>query len=345
MARDTRTHYQMLGISPDATPDDVWRAHRKHQAALQDDATAPDLRAAMLAQTAYEVLSDPARRAAYDEQLRASGKVARRALERRRLRIGGAVAAVAVAGAAAWLVFQPAATSTPHEAGDILADASLAIGRVQLVEISGRTTDIGLAFALDKGAFATSCAAVTPGSHLLVHFAQRQVSAHVAREATPVCRLTADGLGSWPLRLRESLPARGEKVYGVRLDATNQAHLVEGGVHAVLAGDDGVPMIEVRGAAAAQPAGGPLVDAQGRVLGIALGAGRYLPVPGAWMTEMRAQSDDLPAPPPPPSQRMAEPNRAPGKGPAKEIPPDFIEKYNHDRAEALRKSLTVPDDL
>jgi hypothetical protein len=186
---------------------------------------------------------------------------------------------------------------------------------------------------------------VKPGAELIVKFAQRKVPARVARESAPVCRLSAEGLGSWPLKLREGLPARGEKVYGVRLDATNQAHLVEGSVRTVLASDDGVQTIEVRGAAAAQPVGGPLVDVQGRVLGIALGEGRYRPVPAPWMAELRAVPQDLPPPPPRSGPQHSTPQHSAPQRAPKELPPDYIDKYNHDRAKALQKSLTVPDDI
>jgi len=336
MARDTRTHYKILDITPEAQLHEVERAYRKLKAQMQDDTAAPDPRAALLIQTAYEILSDPARRAAYDEQLRAPRELLRRAMERRRRWIAGAVAVAAVVGIGTWLALRPDATPGPRDAGDILADASLAVGRVQLVEISGAATDIGLAFALDKGALATTCQGVKPGGQLVVNFAQHRVPARVAREGASICRLTADGLGSWPLKLRDSLPGRGEKVYGVRLDATGQAHLVEGSVRTVLTSDDGVQTIEVRGAAGQQPAGGPLIDAQGRVLGIAIGAGRYRPVPAQWMAELRAPPEDLPQPAP----RHTAPARPP-----KEQPKDFNDEFNQQRAEALRKSLTVPDDI
>ena len=343
MARDTRTHYQILDITSGAQPHEVERAYRKLRAEMHEETAVPDRRRAILVQTAYEVLSDPARRAAYDEALRAPREVLRRAIERRLRGIGIAVAVAAALGLAAWLALLPATAPAPRDAGDILADASLAVGRVQIVEVSGRSTDIGLAFAFEKGALATTCAGVTPGAEIIVTFAQRKVPARVAREAAPVCRLSADGLGSWPLKLRESLPASGEKVYGVRLDAANQAHLVEGSVRAVLAGDDGVHTIEVRGAAAAQPAGGPLVDADGRVLGIALGGGRYRPVPAPWIAEVRAVPEDLPPPPPratPPQRATPPPHATPRRG-QQEVPPDFIEEYNRQRANALK----VPGDI
>ncbi len=337
MARDIRTHYQHLGIPHDATPNDIEHAYRNLKARMQEDAAAPDPRTAILVRTAYEILSDPARRAGYDERLRAAPReVLRRTLERRRQWIGGSAAALVVAvGVAAWIVVPPTPASPSREASEILADAALAVGRLQLVELSGRSTDVGLAFALDKGALATTCTGVRPGAQLVVSFAQRQVPARVAREGTAVCRLTADGLGSWPLHLREGLPARGEKVYGVRLDATNQAHLVEGSVRTVLASDDGVQTIEVRGAAASQPVGGPLIDMQGRVLGIAIGSGRYRPVPTQWMAELHAPPEG-PPPPPAPPRRASGPKHAP-----KDLPPEFIDEYNHKRANALK----VPDDI
>jgi hypothetical protein len=238
---------------------------------------------------------------------------------------------LAAAAAAAWYALRPAApTAVPRDAAAILADASLAVAGLKLVELSGTETDVGLAFALDKGALATSCAGIKAPGQLLVSFARRKVPARVAREGASVCRLTAEGLGSWPLQVRESVPARGEKIYAVRLDTAGQAYLLDGSVRAVSASDDGVQTIEVSGAAAGQPAGGPLIDTQGRVLGIALGSGRYRPVPSQWMAELRAPPEDLPAPRP----RTVAPK-------AKEPKPQLDEDWAHQRAKALK----MPDDI
>ncbi|MEY4140560.1 MAG: hypothetical protein RLZZ371_2742 [Pseudomonadota bacterium] len=64
-----KDHYSALGLSPSATLADIKKAFRQ-QAALHhpDRSTAADAAARFrLVQTAYEVLSDPDKRKAYDD--------------------------------------------------------------------------------------------------------------------------------------------------------------------------------------------------------------------------------------------------------------------------------------
>lgn len=70
--------YQVLGVCPDASKDQIKRAYRKiarenHPDKFPDD----DEKMARfkVAATAYEVLSDPARRAVYDRESRAAASI------------------------------------------------------------------------------------------------------------------------------------------------------------------------------------------------------------------------------------------------------------------------------
>ena len=278
MAHDHRTLYDILGITRNAKPHEVERAHRRLRARMQQEASVPDAREAALLQKAYEVLSDPARRDAYDASLDVPTSALERARASRRRRAyaaGGVVAAVlAVVGFhSAW----PSRHSEPsRDPVEIAQAASLAVGRVEAVDLGGGVKPLGLAFAVGEGTLATSCDGLAPTTQLVVSFAQRKVPARVAAGSGKdgVCRLAADGMGSWPLAIAPRVPGVGAEVYATQLAPGGQVRLVAADVRQV-AGEAGITTITVGSPADAAPPGGPLLDAQGQVLGVAQGGGRF----------------------------------------------------------------------
>ncbi len=80
--------YQVLGLTKEASEDDIQRAYRKLVRKYHPDANPADLRAEERfreVQQAYEVLSDENKRREYDKRLHASSRVGPR-----RQRVGGA---------------------------------------------------------------------------------------------------------------------------------------------------------------------------------------------------------------------------------------------------------------
>jgi curved DNA-binding protein CbpA len=115
-----RDPYEVLGIGADATGADIVRAWRRLARALHPDSQPGDPAAAAEFQTAcdaYGLLSDPARRAAYDYQQRARSA-------RRPPSPGGPAA-----GPALW-PFPPVAV--PDETADLAHGASLRVGPVSI---------------------------------------------------------------------------------------------------------------------------------------------------------------------------------------------------------------------
>jgi curved DNA-binding protein CbpA len=100
--RGVPTHYEVLGISETASDDEVRHAYRRLVKSAHPDA-AGDPEQFRLITEAYDVLADPARRAAYDRAVRPAWVAAPLAARRRR-RYGRFVAVVvavlAVAGVA-----------------------------------------------------------------------------------------------------------------------------------------------------------------------------------------------------------------------------------------------------
>ena len=71
MARKPRDHYEALGVSRNANPEEIRKAYRRKAKEHHPDAgSGGDLSAFHAAQEAYEELKDPGRRRAYDEELR-----------------------------------------------------------------------------------------------------------------------------------------------------------------------------------------------------------------------------------------------------------------------------------
>jgi hypothetical protein len=327
MSLENRTLYEVLGITRNAKPYEIERAYRRLRADMQKETVAPDPRQGVIVQNAYDVLSDPVRRESYDASLRAPVKALRRAQMSPRFRAAVAGGGLVVAVLVAWFAFRPDERQRPRDPREIAEAASLAVGRVQGIDVGGAVTPLGLAFAIDKGALATNCAGLTPTSQLVVGFAQRKVPARVATiyQKDEVCRLAADGMGSWPLAIAPSLPFVGQKVYATQLSSAGQLALIDGHVRRV-AGVGGLVTIEVGGPASSQLAGGPLLDAQGRVLGVGEGGGRYRPVPRQWIAEMNL----------PPQEEAPQPAKVETKH--DDRPPIEIEaeKAAHERAEKLR---------
>lgn len=326
MPLENRTLYEVLGITRNAKPYEIERAYRKLRAEMQKETAAPDPRHGVIVQNAYDVLSDPVRRESYDATLRAPVKALRRAQASPRFRAAVAAGGLVVALLVAWFAFRPEERQRPRDIREIAQAASLAVGRVQGIDVAGSITPLGLAFAIDKGALATNCAGLTPTSQIVVGFAQRKVPARVATiyQKDEVCRLAADGMGSWPLAIAPALPYAGQKVYATQLSSAGQLSLIDGHVLRV-AGVGGLVTIEVGGPASSQLAGGPLLDTQGRVLGVGEGGGRYRPVPREWIAEMNL----------PPQEEAPAPKAAPKHD---DRPPIEIEaeKAAHERAEKLR---------
>ena len=274
MSAARRTHYEILGITRNAKSHEVKRAYDRIRAELRAEAAAPDPRRMVQLQTAYEVLSDDARRAAYDEEL-ARGPVRPGTS---RIRVVAVASAIAIVAALAWLATRPARPK-PRSPTEILSMLTPAVGRVHAVDMSGGSTVLGLAFAIDRGRLAMRCAGLAPNTQLVVRIGTRDVPARVADAASKHgdCLLAAPEAGSWPLALAGSVAQAGDRLYAAQVGPTGDVSLLEGRVQRIERGARGA-VLEVSGPAARAESGAPLVDAWGRVLAIADGLGRGVPI-------------------------------------------------------------------
>jgi hypothetical protein len=348
MDRFTETLYDVMGLSRDAGPHDINRAWNRHRSRMRDEAAPPDPRRDALMRHAYETLSDPYRRATYDQSLRRESPVLR-ASARAPIRAATIAAAViaALAGGAYWVwrEQQPLANAAalPTRPVEEIRDAVVrAVGRVQLVGLDGNASLQGVAFTIEEGVMATSCEGLTPVAEPLVIAPNRQWPARVtAFDARGICRLDVHGGAAFPLPLSGEVPRPGARVYAVDVTPSGEAQLREGKVLRVGGGD--IAAIETSMPVTPANAGRPLLDADGRVVAVGIVAGnasgRYVPIPKRWLARD-------PVPEVSHARRREADESAPAEAPANSRSPVNISPEREKRLnDAFRPPPKVPDDL
>src|SRR5438045_3226671 len=225
MASGKQSLYEILGISRDANEIDVGLAHDRRKAEATKRVT-PDANEIALVQQAFEVLSNPKRRAAYDASLLTAAEKAAAAEQapdlllepeatpaRRTPVLAGVAAGAVVLAAALYFSFHsptpqpakdafaeppkpkaeaPAPPSQPLSPATILAGITSSIGQVLSYEMSGQGKPLGLAVAIDRGVFLTTCHGIPAGSALVVRIGKESYSATLSTndEQLDLCKLT-----------------------------------------------------------------------------------------------------------------------------------------------------------
>lgn len=360
MASRNPTYYEILGIRPNAKHTDVGLAYNRKSRALRREDAPPDLKAESKLREAFEVLADLDRRAEYDEKLR---------VERRMPAFGrnhaafAALFVVAIAAGLYWYLrpqLTPEAVDVPAAPGkpfhEILEAAIPAVGRLQTVDISGRSRPAGIAFAVEEGVLVTSCQGLSPTAQLNVDLAPRVIPARVtvSDDALGLCKLEVVGAGSWPLSI-SAVPAKaGDRVYAAHLGAGGELILREARVRAIKPGESG-PVIEVTVPLLERHGGAPLLDIHGRVVAVASmppdRKGAYVPIPPAW-AEMPKAAASQPVVEGPPAETEGKPGEVDEIGVPLETrrkQEELARKIDPKRRERLEKAFrpppSVPEDL
>lgn len=303
MSTRKRTHYEVLGLEPNARHTDVGLAYNRIVAARRKDHAPPDLKAETRLKEAFEVLCDPDRRAAYDASLRAAR--IKPAFGRNHAAFA-ALFVVAVGAGLFWYLrpqLVPEVVDVAEAPGkpfqEILNGAIPAVGRLEAMDMSGKAQPSGIAFTVEEGVAVTSCRGLPAAAVLSVHLAPRTIPAKVtlADEDLGLCKLEVAGAGSWPLSVSAVPAKQGDRVYATQLSAKGEVVLREGKVKSVTRSgasavvDVSVPLLP-------RHAGAPLLDIHGRVVAVANmpdgNRGHYVAIPASWGETARPPTEPKP---------------------------------------------------
>ena len=328
MPAPKQTLYEILGLPNDADNTDIGLAYQKRNYELAR-MTPHDPSAEAYVRQAYEVLSNPKRRAAYDaslttaaERAAAAGQAPDLVIEdaeqprgKRWIPLVGAAAAILILVIfalrmgrspdppkvpSAPVVEAPKPAPPPPPAQPLAADTILraalqSTGRVMSYEMSGRAVPLGLAVALEAGAMLTTCHAIPASSQLVVRHGADALSANlsVTDEVLDLCKLTVTGLNARPVEIAAEEPKAGDKIFTLGVNAAGEYALTEGTITQVRMGQS-VKLLEVSMPIAPGGSGGPVFDAYGRLVGIATtphrhGANLHVAISSAWISQIRTR--------------------------------------------------------
>lgn len=339
--------YDVLGVARDARPDEIVRSYRKLAAELKRDTTAPNRRLAEWIHEAYEVLSDPYRRAAYDQTLKGPKFLGITGGDKPRRKWGLLIGGIALGLGALYYFFIGSAPEARRQGPglsllEVQTTASVSVGRVNRVEMSGARSNLGTAVAIEEGVMMAPCLGIGPGVQVIVRIPPRDIPAQLRHvdEAMGLCKLAVSGGGSWPLPMSALVPRVGDRIYAANLNALGEVVISPGEVKKVVRGPNG-NVIESTARAGTPVDGSPLLDVEGRIVAIAL-KGEHTMLPPSWIVDLpiRKRPSEAPAPREVPAPETA----ATGDENAKRlqnVPPEKRERLE----KAFRPPPSVPGDL
>jgi len=328
MASGKRSLYEILGVDRDANSIDIGLAYERRRDALSSSMP-PDSSEAALVQQAYEALTDPRRKAAYDASLVTADEKAAAASQAtpdfvieseepppRSRAWAGVGAGLVILAAALYFTFRaehaaappkravdeapkpvvqaPPPPPKPLPAATILAAATSSVGQLLSYDMGGQAKPLGIAVAIDRGVFLSTCHGIAAGSALVVRIGLESHSGSlaVADEELDLCRIAVPDLRGAGLPTGEE-PKTGERIYVMGMNARGEVALTEGTVKRLRPAAPG-SVLEISTPVAPGASGGPVFDTYGRLVGIAttphaFGAGIDIALPASWFAQMRTR--------------------------------------------------------
>ena len=329
MATAKKSLYEILGVPRDAMDLDIGLAHANKLKELQR-ASPPDPGAMVLLHEAFEVLSNPKRRAAYDASLITAAEKAAAAEQAAspdlvleggdepapaaKKWIGPAIGVVVALVVIGFFVMRgheapppapvvqapapppPPPPPKPLTAAQATPLALKASGRVMSYTLSGSAVPVGLALSIEPGAMVTTCHGVPAGSQVVVKMGPESHSAtlDVTDEVLDLCRFLVAGLAPAPLAVAADEPKAGDPVFVVVAGDKGELTLAESSVKALFAAPSG-KLIELSTPVTPANSGGAVLDRFGHLVGIAtaphkFGAGLNVAMPASWLAQMRTRN-------------------------------------------------------
>ena len=305
MAQGKRTLYEILEVPADAEPEDIGHAHERKVLEIKRSEKF-DPNAAALVKGAFEVLSNPKRRAAYDASLVTSAERAAATAQvsadldlsadaeaddrSRKMRLLGIVGGMALILIVLFMVFRPRTPPPPptpepvaeaqkpaapppprlRSSSEILADATTSSGQVLSYSMSGQATPLGMAVEVEVGQMVTTCHGIPAGSKLVVKVGKDAMPADltITDEDLDLCRLSIPGFTTPPLKLATEDAKAGEKVVVVGMNANGEMAATEGKVNQLRPTPSG-PVLDISVPIAASASGGGVFNDRGQLVGIA----------------------------------------------------------------------------
>ena len=325
MAQPKQSLYEILGVPRDANSIDVGLAYEKARTAIHRGQQDPGQEA--LLHEAFEVLSDPKRRAAYDASLVTAQERADAAQQgapdleletdaepkAKRIPWPAIAAGAAVAFAVIYFALRPSRLPDPQKeappvveapkppppklptAADILKAATVSGGQVVSVEMSGQSVPIGIALAVAPNTMVTTCHGIQAGRKLVVMLGKETLAADPAEtdETLDLCKLNVAGMAAQPFTIAPEEPKPGARIYAMGVNAAGEPALTEGTVKKLIASPAG-KVLELSMPIAPNGSGGGVFDANGRLVGIATTPHKYGPnlqvaLPATWIAQIRSR--------------------------------------------------------
>ncbi|MEO7812892.1 MAG: trypsin-like peptidase domain-containing protein [Usitatibacter sp.] len=326
MAQPKQSLYEILGVPPDANSIDVGLAYERARTAVHRGQQDPGRES--LLHEAFEVLSDPMRRAAYDASLITAQERADAAqhaspdlvlegtddAKAKRIPWPAIAVGAAVIFAVIYLALRPNRLPDPQKeaapavveapkppppklpaASEILTQATLSAGQLVSVEMSGRSVPIGIALAIAPNTMVTTCHGIQAGRKLVVILGRETLAADSSEtdETLDLCKLNVAGMGAKPFAIAAEDLKPGAHIYAMGVNAAGEPALTEGTVKQVIASPAG-RVLELSMPIAPNSSGGAIFDTSGRLVGIATtphkyGPGLQVALPATWIAQIRSR--------------------------------------------------------